>query len=865
MFSPEGVILAPIDGEGFNFPFSPYDSQLVMMRDIYKLIEDGKIGMCESPTGTGKSLTLSCAVLTWLNDHEALVDSEMKQKIAKFEADLSNPVLDERHNWFYEQAKQVENRHKLAEMKEIQILKDGYEKRLKGFKDKTAEIKSKKIKRSQKAVADSLLENDGKSEDPVDDFLVDDIDEDEDVPIEADQRRYKPVQIIFTSRTHSQLGQVVNEIKRTKFAENIRITALASRQNLCINPDVKKLGSNALINERCLELQKKTAKSTLVDEDRGTRKKRKVTKKCPFYNREAIEELAIDSLYKVQDIEDLVTSGKQLKACPYYASRAAVPDSQLLMVPYQILLHKKTREQTGIDIANSVIVIDEAHNLLDAILNIHSHEMTLDQLQKARLQIDAYKTRYSSMLSASNLLKINQLLFVTTRLCKLLEVQPDPETTYRIIKNDDLKIEGDFLNMNLRDILEFAERMRLAQKIHGFALSAPQKLTTVPPDRRLGEKQTAKSGLKSFLKQLESSPVGKSTEEVAKAEEKQGHNNEEKDEPVTNVIRPLIAFLECLEDNADSGRVYLSYNSDPKQARIRYFLLSSGSKFDLHVHCRSLILAGGTLQPIDEIDTNLFHGYESRLQTYFYPHVAPAEAILPMAIGRGPSGKELKFDFTNRKKKDTLKELASTLQNICQVVPNGVVCFFTSYDYLDYFISYIQESGDYGRLAERKCIYQEHRSGLNSDNILAEYSRKARQCNGSMTGALMLSVVGGKFSEGLNFSDELGRCVIVVGMPYPNRADPVLIERERFMNTMINTHYIYYENICMRAVNQCIGRAIRHINDYASVVLLDIRYAVRSSAQTALPHFVRETLKCPKSYGQAHASFAKFFKKRAVK
>lgn len=51
----------------------------------------------------------------------------------------------------------------------------------------------------------------------------------------------------------------------------------------------------------------------------------------------------------------------------------------------------------------------------------------------------------------------------------------------------------------------------------------------------------------------------------------------------------------------------------------------------------------------------------------------------------------------------------------------------------------------------------------------------------------------------------------------------------------------FYENTCMRAVNQSIGRAIRHREDYATIVLIDKRYATRR-IQNKLPGWIRSGL-----------------------
>ncbi|RHY31869.1 hypothetical protein DYB32_003090 [Aphanomyces invadans] len=69
----------------------------------------------------------------------------------------------------------------------------------------------------------------------------------------------------------------------------------------------------------------------------------------------------------------------------------------------------------------------------------------------------------------------------------------------------------------------------------------------------------------------------------------------------------------------------------------------------------------------------------------------------------------------------------------------------------------------------------------------------------------------------------------------------------------------FYTNLCMKAVNQSIGRSIRHRNDFASIVLLDRRYntiAIRSR----LPRWINDRTVSYPTFGPTIPHLVQFFK-----
>ncbi|XP_066541762.1 ATP-dependent DNA helicase DDX11 isoform X2 [Hoplias malabaricus] len=673
--------------------------------------------------------------------------------------------------------------------------------------------------------------------------------------------------IYYCSRTHSQLAQFVHEVQKSPFGSTVSLVNLGSRQNMCVNPDVARLGSLQLINDRCMELQKNKHDKQSKSDSEPKRRRGVAKATCPYSGYEKLMAMRDEVLVKVRDIEQLLQHGRDTHTCPYYSTRIAIPAAQLVVLPYQSLLHAATRKASGIKLKDQIVIIDEAHNLSDTITALHSAEVNGAQICRAHSQLSQYCERYRSRLKAKNLMYIKQILFVLEGLVRTLggKVGLNP-VTQRTESGSELLTINDFLfkaqidNINLFKVQKYFEKSMISRKLCGF-IEKYEGNGVKTNSSSLNKENRHIEGLGRFLQSLQNKPAAPPEQQEAV-----------EDRPIMASPMMLVeSFLFALTSSNKDGRVVMDKQECLAQGSIKFLMLNAAVHFaQILKECRAVIIAGGTMQPVADFKEQLLLSAgvsEERIAEFSCGHVIPPENILPMVLCTGPSGQELEFTYQTRDTPQMMQETGRILSNLCNVVPGGIVCFFPSYEYERRILGHWESNGILQRLSAKKKVFQEPKKANQVEQVLSEYSKCIQRYSsngGGQSGALLFSVVGGKMSEGINFSDDLGRCIVMVGMPYPNIKSPELQEKMAYLDKNMphvdgrSPGKALVENLCMKAVNQSIGRAIRHCGDYACIVLCDHRYS-RSGTQQKLPEWIRSSTVIHSSFGPAFASIRKFF------
>ncbi|KAI9772002.1 MAG: ATP-dependent DNA helicase chl1 [Geoglossum simile] len=840
-------------GRCFHHPYEPYGIQTVFMNALYDCIEDGCVGIFESPTGTGKSLSLICGSLTWLRDQKRKAfESQIEEAANADDGDCDEPT------WVTEHAEKQKRQAILQKRRDLEARLAKVRAREKRQQEpyKNGEPRLKKLKKNTDAETTAATNSEAQ-------FLLDEYESDEEHalgnpspfaglsattqelmeklgmglgrPKAEDAEVDDELKVFYCSRTHSQLTQFVSELRHVKMPttipsedptesdmlvqveEGLKHLSLGSRRNLCIHPKVSACGSANAINEGCLELQKP-----------GT----PAASKCSYLptkdNEALVNSFRDHALAEIRDIEDLSALGKKLDICPYYAIRPTIKPSEVKIVtlPYPLLLQKSAREALNLSLKGHVVIIDEAHNLMDAIANLHSASISLSQLKISRAQLGVYLQKFRNRLKGKNRVYVAQIVRVLDSLTTYIEGKASGGQKFEgIVKTGELMAGRGADQINLYKLMHYLQESKLARKVEGYVAHLDQQKPQNPQNKR-----------------VDKSPSTASTK---------------KPEATTPVLTHIQGFLHALTNPSAEGRIFLNKTED-NDICLEYLLLDPTHHFrEIVEEARAVVLAGGTMSPMSDYIDHLF-SYVSpdRIRTLSCGHVIPAQNLTACAVSKGPTGVDFEFTFEKRNLDAMVDELGRSVLNMCSVIPDGVVIFFSSYSYLEVVAMRWQKTSVWEQLLQCKQIFRESKGSASVEEMLQEYSGAIDRGRGG----LLLSVTGGKMSEGINFSDKLGRGVIMVGLPFPNihsvewkakleHVEKAVFSRQETETTSGGTSRTqaraagreFYENACMRAVNQSIGRAIRHRNDYAAILLLDRRFE-GERVRNKLPGWIQKGL-----------------------
>jgi chromosome transmission fidelity protein 1 len=328
-------------------------------------------------------------------------------------------------------------------------------------------------------------------------------------------------------------------------------------------------------------------------------------------------------------------------------------------LPYPLLLQQSTRESLGIDLTGHIVIIDEAHNIIDAISALHSTTLSQSQILRGKQQLEIYLAKFTTRLSGKNKMFIKQILALFRRLDSFLT---EKKGIAGQITASELLLDGSTGGLDQINFYKVEKYLRISglpRKVDGY--------TTHTKD-------------------------GESKNEIAARSS-------------TPILMILQSFLVALNNPRREGRIFYQPIEDGMQ--FRYLLLDVSVVFSEIINsARAVVLAGGTMSPLSSyINALLPDVPKENLRIHSFPHIVPKENLCVSTLSRGPSGKELIFDFTRRDEKNTMEELGRTVLGLSNVVKEGgVVIFVPSYAYLDKLFN-LWQSTILPKLQSKRKVY----------------------------------------------------------------------------------------------------------------------------------------------------------------
>ncbi|TXT67354.1 MAG: ATP-dependent DNA helicase [Promethearchaeota archaeon] len=205
------------------------------------------------------------------------------------------------------------------------------------------------------------------------------------------------LKILYLCRTHSQNSRVIKElIKISAVISNrhkeVRINGLSirGRNEMCLNENLISQHPNPRDSMSiCRDLRKNRSCRYFVN---------LIKKKNELKNPVLISPETLDKPF---DADVLINLCQDKKLCPYFLSKFLLSEMQVIICNYQWVFNPFIRQTflkfIGKELQNCILVLDEAHNLIDVSTEVNSLRISPYLLARCLTDVDRIRARAGIM------------------------------------------------------------------------------------------------------------------------------------------------------------------------------------------------------------------------------------------------------------------------------------------------------------------------------------------------------------------------------------------------------------------------------------------------------------------------------------
>ncbi|MDC3282298.1 ATP-dependent DNA helicase [Euryarchaeota archaeon] len=485
-------------------------------------------------------------------------------------------------------------------------------------------------------------------------------------------------------------------------------------------------------------------------------------------------------------VDDIIEKSKKKKICAWATARSAVKECDILVCDYNHIFVENVSESSlsamGIDLENTILIIDEAHNLPDRIRNGLERRAILRVFRDARDEIDEF-------------------LGTKERVMKKLDLSEN---------HDNFDIRG--INEALRQMKKIFKQMNIWYKKKQIDLiKSGKKDMKIPTIEFIGEIDSILNEDLDAKIDNKYTMLRKMIKQLYRVKVEQDEEEDEKETASTRLADILSISLEYLHNPA----LVLIFDLLGDEGRVRSFLLDPGLvSGPILASTGGAILMSGTLFP-PEMYSDLLQIPENKrilMKEYESPFLGDKRPVL---VAKDVTTKFTERNFHNTEK--IRKHILSVVAN----TPGHVAFFAPSYALLQDIL------GDASWLPGYITIKEE--SNRMSKRMVNGYVDDLHRERRNKRQVLLAGVLSGKLAEGVDYPNNILDAVICLGLPLapPSARQDALKEYyvQRFGNNKAWRYTSFQPAI--NSIMQALGRPIRKSEDRAIVILLEKRIMMR--------------------------------------